>query len=81
MNFEEYEQKKQSEAEMWWKGFKKKILIVFVFLVFLFFLLNFNMIRPGYVGIVVDLFGDEKGIESKELTVGAYWIAPLIVRL
>lgn len=76
MNFEEYEQKKQSEAEMWWNGFKKKILIVFGLLIVLFFLLNFNMIRPGYVGIVVDLFGDEKGVEPKELTVGAYWIAP-----
>lgn len=35
-----------------------------------------NRINPGEVGIVVDLFGSEKGVEQKELTVGMHWIAP-----
>jgi regulator of protease activity HflC (stomatin/prohibitin superfamily) len=34
------------------------------------------MISPGYVGVVVDMLGDEKGVESKEIHVGMHWIAP-----
>jgi regulator of protease activity HflC (stomatin/prohibitin superfamily) len=34
------------------------------------------MISPGYVGVVVNLFGDDKGVEAKELHVGIHWIAP-----
>lgn len=34
------------------------------------------MISPGYVGVVVDLLGDNKGVEDKELHVGMHWIAP-----
>lgn len=46
--------------------------------IFLFFawILCFKMISPGYVGVVVDLLGDNKGVESKELHVGMHWIAP-----
>lgn len=33
-------------------------------------------INPGEVGIVVDLFGNERGVEEKELTVGMHWINP-----
>jgi regulator of protease activity HflC (stomatin/prohibitin superfamily) len=36
----------------------------------------FKMISPGYVGVVVDLLGDKKGVEAKELHVGMHWIAP-----
>lgn len=36
----------------------------------------FQMISPGYVGVVIDLLGDNKGIESKELHVGMHWIEP-----
>jgi regulator of protease activity HflC (stomatin/prohibitin superfamily) len=36
----------------------------------------FKMISPGYVGGVVDYFGDKKGVESEELHVGMHWIAP-----
>lgn len=36
----------------------------------------FTFIQPGYVGVVVDLFGSEKGVEDKELHVGAHFIAP-----
>lgn len=34
------------------------------------------MIPPGYVGIVVNMFGSDKGVEDKELHVGAHFIAP-----
>lgn len=36
----------------------------------------FKMISPGYVGVVVDMMGDNKGVEQKELHVGMHWIAP-----
>lgn len=36
----------------------------------------FKMISPGYVGIVVNLFGEKKGADPEELTVGMHWIAP-----
>lgn len=39
-------------------------------------LLCFKMISPGYVGVVVDLFGDSKGVEQHELPVGMHWISP-----
>jgi regulator of protease activity HflC (stomatin/prohibitin superfamily) len=43
---------------------------------FLAWIFCFKMISPGYVGVVVDLLGDNKGVESKELHVGMHWIAP-----
>ncbi len=49
------------------------ILCAFIFLLWAF---CFKMINPGYVGVVVDMLGDEKGVESKELHVGMHWIAP-----
>lgn len=36
----------------------------------------FKMISPGYVGVVVDMMGDNRGVEQKELHVGMHWIAP-----
>lgn len=36
----------------------------------------FTMIRPGYVGVVVDMLGGSKGVAAKELHVGMHWIAP-----
>lgn len=36
----------------------------------------FKMIAPGYVGVVVDLFGSDQGVEKKELNVGMHFIAP-----
>lgn len=38
--------------------------------------LCFKMISPGYVGVVVDMLGDNKGVEAKELHVGMHWIVP-----
>lgn len=46
---------------------------------FVFFILwafCFKMISPGYVGVVIDMLGDSKGVEAKELHVGMHWIAP-----
>lgn len=37
---------------------------------------SFTLIKPGTVGIVVNLFGDKKGVEDQELTVGYYFIPP-----
>ena len=36
----------------------------------------FKMVSPGYVGVVIDMLGDNKGVEAKELHVGMHWIAP-----
>ena len=49
-----------------------------VSLAFLFFmwLLFFKMISPGYVGVVINMFGENKGADAKELHVGMHWIAP-----
>jgi len=58
----------------------KKIILplacLFGIPLFIAWLLCFKMISPGYVGVVVDLLGDNKGVESKELHVGMHWIAP-----
>lgn len=35
-----------------------------------------SFIRPGYVGVKVNLFGDSKGVDNKELTVGAHFVPP-----
>lgn len=34
------------------------------------------IIPPGYVGIVVNMFGSEKGVEERELSVGAHLVLP-----
>lgn len=52
------------------------ILGAIVFTIFLSWMFFFKMISPGYVGVVVDLLGDSKGVETKELHVGMHWIAP-----
>lgn len=44
-----------------------------LFIAWFFF---FKMIAPGYVGVVIDLFGEKKGVEAKELHVGMHWVAP-----
>lgn len=44
--------------------------------IFVIWVMCFKMITPGYVGVVVDMLGDYKGVQPKELHVGAHWIAP-----
>ena len=55
-----------------WKGLSISIGSIFL----IAWIFCFKMISPGYVGVVVDLLGDKKGVESKELHVGMHWIAP-----
>lgn len=54
----------------------KVSLFAGVIVFFVAWLFCFKMISPGYVGVVVDMLGDNKGVESKELHVGMHWIAP-----
>lgn len=54
----------------------KTIILITVLPLFLIWVTCFTLISPGYVGVVVDLFGDSKGVETQELHVGAHWIAP-----
>lgn len=54
----------------------KAILAIAGSFTFVGWVLCFKMISPGYVGVVVDLMGDKKGVEAKELHVGAHWISP-----
>ncbi len=44
-------------------------------LLFVLWAFCFKMINPGYVGVVIDMLGDE-GVKQKELHVGMHWIAP-----
>lgn len=46
---------------------------IFLVLIWAFF---FKMVAPGYVGVVVNLFGESKGAQPQELGVGMHWIAP-----
>lgn len=43
---------------------------------FICWLFCFKMITPGYVGVVIDMLGDNRGVETKELHVGMHWISP-----
>jgi len=53
-----------------------KSLIACVLMIILTWLFFFKMISPGYVGVLVNLFGEKKGINPQELHVGMHWIAP-----
>jgi len=53
-----------------------KIYLAIAIPFFVLLISCFNIIRPGNVGVVVDLLGDKKGVEEKELHVGMHWIAP-----
>lgn len=53
-----------------------KVALLCCIVVFATWCMFFKMISPGYVGVVIDMLGDSKGVESKELHVGMHWIAP-----
>jgi len=55
-----------------WAG----LIAIIVVILFITWLFCFKMISPGYVGVVIDMLGDTKGVEAKELHVGMHWIAP-----
>lgn len=56
--------------------FKYKYFFSFITVIFIAWCMFFKMINPGYVGVVIDMLGDSKGVEAKELHVGMHWIAP-----
>jgi len=59
-------------------NFFEKVLFysIIPFICALFLWNSFVMVTPGHVGVVVDMFGDSKGVESKELHVGVHFIPP-----
>lgn len=68
-----YERKQLRKSERY------KIITIISSGFFVFFVLwafCFKMISPGYVGVVIDMLGDSKGVEAKELHVGMHWISP-----
>lgn len=60
--------------------FKKRnkinLLLFLGFIGLIICLSCFKIIHPGYVGVVIDLLGDSKGVETKELHVGMHWMPP-----
>jgi len=63
---------KWEKKKLKWKIISSSVAII----AFTSWAFCFKMISPGYVGVVVDLLGDKKGVESKELNVGMHWISP-----
>jgi regulator of protease activity HflC (stomatin/prohibitin superfamily) len=54
----------------------KPVSIIIASFLFVCWLFCFKMVSPGYVGVVVDMLGDNKGVEAKELHVGMHWVSP-----
>jgi len=57
-------------------SFTLSLSLIALGLVFFIYTFIFVMIPPGYVGVVVNMFGTDKGVEEHELHVGAHFIAP-----
>lgn len=78
MSYHEERERERQEYNRRAEKPRKRIIIGFVsfVVVFTFWMFCFKMISPGYVGVVIDMLGDNKGVESKELHVGMHWIAP-----
>lgn len=55
---------------------KKHVAIIFTAIVLLFLVFSMRRINPGEVGVLVNLFGSERGVEERELRVGVHLIAP-----
>jgi len=53
-------------------GFVLAGIVVFLFM----FISSLTFVQPGYVGVVVNLFGDKKGVDDIELSVGAHLVPP-----
>lgn len=58
--------------------FKKRSLYILSFLSFIcFFYFTFiSVVRPGYVGIVIDMLGSNNDSEIEQLTVGIHFVPP-----
>lgn len=52
---------------------KHKLLLLTIIIISF---ICFRMVNPGYVGVVINMLGDSKGVESQELHVGMHWIPP-----
>lgn len=52
------------------------VIVIISTSIFILWCMCFKMISPGYVGVVVDMLGDNKGVQEKELHVGMHWIVP-----
>jgi regulator of protease activity HflC (stomatin/prohibitin superfamily) len=61
---------KLNNKEIW------TILAIVSCISFLIGVFSIKTISPGYVGVVVDMLGDSKGIENKEIHVGMHFIPP-----
>ena len=53
---------------------KKIIILSIITIILLLLILSLRMVKPGYVGVVVDLFGSSKGVEVQERHVGVHFI-------
>lgn len=76
---EKEEKRRIEQEEREWNKKKKKWMSIggaVASVAFVGWALCFKMISPGYVGVVVDMLGDKKGVETKELHVGMHWISP-----
>ena len=52
------------------------LLLTSLAVFFISWLFCFKMVSPGYVGVVVNMLGDNKGVDCRELHVGMHWISP-----
>lgn len=53
---------------------KKITILSIIGIPLLLLILSLRMVKPGYVGVVVDLFGSSQGVETKERSVGVHFI-------
>ena len=53
-----------------------QVTVFIIVIALLFLITSISKINPGEVGIVVNPFGDNKGIEKNELTIGVHFLAP-----
>ena len=53
---------------------KKTVVLSGISISLLLFILSLRMVKPGYVGVVVDLFGSSQGVEATERSVGVHFI-------
>ena len=58
------------------KTIKKRYPFYVAFFWFCMLLTCFNQVSPGEVGVVVNMLGDERGVEVKENTIGIHFIPP-----
>jgi regulator of protease activity HflC (stomatin/prohibitin superfamily) len=70
------DKKQDSENPAYQFILRHKWLFIALAALIIIWIMFFKMIQPGYVGVVIDMLGDQKGVEDKELHVGMHWVAP-----